>query len=132
MSIKPVTARDYMSANPVTLDPEMDILAAVKVLVENRISGAPVVDSRGNLVAILSEKDCLRVALSAGYYGESAGRVVEYMQRDPKTVDVDTGIVEIASMFLHDGYRRYPVMKDNRLVGQISRHDVLKALGELQ
>jgi CBS domain-containing protein len=43
-------------------------------------------------------------------------------------VDADASIVEVASMFLQEGSRRYPVMHDNRLVGQISRHDVLKAL----
>ena len=45
-----------------------------------------------------------------------------------KTVEADASIVEVASMFLQEGYRRYPVMEDNRLIGQISRHDVLKAL----
>jgi len=128
---KPVTAKDYMSANLVTLAPDMDILKAVGVLVEKRIMGAPVVDKQGNLVGILSEKDCLRVALQSSYHEESAGRVADYMNPDVKTVDVDTGIVEIAGLFLQEDYRLFAVMKDNRLVGQISRRDVLRALGKL-
>jgi CBS domain-containing protein len=53
------------------------------------------------------------------------------MQPIVKTVEADASIVEVASMFLQDGYRRYPVLDDNRLVGQISRRDVLKALEAL-
>jgi len=128
---KPVAVKDYMSANLVTFTPDMDILKAVSLLIEKRISGGPVVDKQGNLVGVLSEKDCLKVALHASYHSESAGTVVEYMHAETKTVDVDTNIVDIAGMFLRDGYRRYPVLKDNRLVGQISRRDVLMALENL-
>ena len=128
---KPVNAKDYMSANLVTFTPEMDILEAMSRLIEKRISGAPVVDKQGNLVGVLSEKDCLKVALHASYHSESAGTVAEFMHAQVKTVDADTSIVDIANMFLQDDYRRYPVMKDNRLVGQISRRDVLRALETL-
>ena len=128
---KPVTVKDYMSASLVTFTPDMDILEAISVLIEKRISGAPVLDKQGNLVGELSEKDCLKVALHASYHSESAGTVAEYMHTESKTVDADTNIVDIAGMFLRDGYRRYPVLKDNRLVGQISRRDVLRALENL-
>ena len=128
---KPVTVKDYMSANLVTFTPDMDILKAISLLIENRISGAPVVDKQGNMVGMLSEKECLKVALHASYHSESAGTVAEYMRAEMKTVDADTNIVDIAGMFLRDGYRRYPVLKDNRLVGQISRHDVLRAMENL-
>ncbi len=123
-----VTASDYMSANVVTFTPDMDVLAAINALITRGISGAPVVDKLGNLIGILSEKDCLQVALTAGYHGEAGGRVEEYMHAEVKTVEADTSIVDVARMFLQDGYRRYPVMQDNRLVGQISRRDVLRAL----
>jgi CBS domain-containing protein len=128
---KSVTAKDYMSANLVTFTPEMDILKAISLLIEKRISGGPVVDKQGNLVGVLSEKDCLKVALNASYHSESAGTVAEYMRAQTQTVDADTNIVDIAAMFLRDDYRRYPVLKDNRLVGQISRRDVLKGLEDL-
>lgn len=128
---KPVTAKDYMSANLVTFTPDMDILKAMSLLIEKRISGGPVVDKQGNLVGVLSEKDCLKVALHASYHSESAGTVAEYMHAQTKTVDANTNIVDIANMFLQDDYRRYPVLEDNRLVGQISRRDVLRALEQL-
>ncbi len=120
-----------MSASLVSFSPDMDILKAISLLIENRISGGPVIDKQGNLVGELSEKDCLKIALQSSYHSESAGTVSEYMHTEIKTVDADTNIADIAGMFVRDGYRRYPVMKDNRLVGQISRHDVLRALETL-
>ena len=126
--LKSVRVRDYMAASLVVLQPEMEILRAIHLFIENRISGAPVIDERGNLVGVLSELDCMRVALNAGYYDELGGRVSEYMSRDVRTVQADTSIIALAQMFLDTPYRRFPVLDNNRLVGQISRRDVLRAL----
>ena len=123
--------QDYMSTNIVTFTPDTDIHRAIIVLIERHISGAPVVDEQGKLVGLLSERDCLRVAFSAGYHGDRGGRVAEYMSRQVQTVDADMDIVEMAEIFLKSPYRRFPVVAGNRLVGQISRRDVLKALAEL-
>ncbi|MDX1428704.1 MAG: CBS domain-containing protein [Rhodothermales bacterium] len=128
---KPIAVRDYMAANLVTFTPDMEILRAIHLLVEKRISGATVVDEVGNVVGILSEQDCMKVALHAGYHGELGGRVSEYMNKDVKTIDADTSILELAELFLKESYRRYPVMEDNRLVGQISRRDVLRAMEKI-
>ena len=124
-------ARDYMSRHLVTLTPDMEVIHAVGLLVERHISGAPVLDRVGNLVGMLSEKDCMRIALAAGYYGEWGGRVEEYMRSPVVTIDADLPIVEVAQLFAEREYRRYPVVEDARLVGQISRSDVLRALKDL-
>ncbi|NIR29772.1 MAG: CBS domain-containing protein [Gammaproteobacteria bacterium] len=126
--LKSVTVKDYMEANLVTFSPEMEILRAIHALVENRISGAPVTDEHGNLVGVLSEQDCMKVALNAAYHEEWGGRVSEFMNHEVNTVEADMSIVDVAELFLKAPYRRYPVVQDNRLVGQISRRDVLKAL----
>lgn len=120
-----------MSTKLITLAPETDIHRAMKILLKNRISGAPVLDERGQLVGILSKKDCLKVAFNASYHKEWGGRVSEYMSRDVKTIEAATDIVEVAQIFLEGPYRRFPVVSDDRLVGQISRHDVLRALDDL-
>lgn len=124
-------ARDYMARNLVVLAPEMDVLHAIGIFVEKQISGAPVLDRFGTLVGMLSEKDCMRIALAAGYYGEWGGRVEEYMHAPVATIDADMPIVEVAQLFAEREYRRYPVTEDARLVGQISRSDVLRALQEI-
>ena len=123
-----VSVKSYMAANLVSFTPEMDVLRAIHLLIEKRISGAPVVDEHGNLLGMLSERDCVKVALGAGYYNEFGGAVADYMTRDVETIDGDTSIVELAELFIKKPFRRYPVVENNRLIGQISVRDVLRAL----
>jgi CBS domain-containing protein len=131
MPLKSALVKDYMSGRLVTFSPQTDVLDAIQELVLHRIAGAPVVDDHGHLVGMLSELDCLKVALTANYYAERGGPVAEYMTMETETVDADMSIIDLSQRFLDSGFRRYPVLKDNRLVGQISRRDVLRALGEI-
>ena len=128
MNIKSGVVKDYMARTLVTFKPDTSVLDAVHVLVKNRIAGAPVVDDEGNLIGMLSELDCMRVALQAGYHGDYGGPVSDYMTKGVKTVDMEMSIIDLAQMFAEKGYRRFPVTDKNRLVGQISRRDVLRAL----
>jgi len=123
--------RDYMAGRLVTFKPDMDVLDAIYELVQHRIAGAPVVNDQGELIGMLSETDCLKVALNAGYYGDWGGPVADFMAPDVETIDADMNIVDLAQRFLDSGFRRFPVIRDNRLVGQISRRDVLRALSQL-
>lgn len=131
MALKPSTVKDYMSGHLVTFSPATDVLDAIRELVRHRIAGAPVLDDQGNLIGMLSELDCMKIALTAGYHGEFGGPVSEYMSQDTETVDAEMSIIDLAQRFLESGYRRYPVVNDNRLIGQISRRDVLRALAEI-
>ena len=131
MTLKSVTVRDYMATGLITLTPEMGVMEAVQKFLDYRISGAPVVDERGNMIGMLSEKDCLKVVLNAAYYEEMGGTVNDFMMKDVITIDASTGIVEVAEMFIKSSFRRYPVVSDDKLIGQISRRDVLKALEKL-
>lgn len=128
---QPITVQEFMSRDLVKFLPGMDVLEAARILVDKRISGAPVVDPLGNLLGILSEKDCLKTALSAGYHEEWGGRVEEYMSRGVVTLEADTSVIDAARRFLDEGYRRYPVVSEGRLVGLISRRDILSALSTL-
>ncbi|HNP64773.1 MAG TPA: CBS domain-containing protein [Woeseiaceae bacterium] len=131
MPAKSVSVKDYMSGRLVTFTPETDVLDVIHELVEHRIAGAPIVDQQGNLVGMISEFDCMQVVLAAGYHGHPGGPVSELMVTDVQTVDADMSIVDLAELFIESRFRRFPVLKDNRLVGQISRRDVLRALGEI-
>jgi len=71
------------------------------------------------------------VALSAGYHADFGGRVKDYMSPNVTTIDADTSILELAQRFIDSPFRRYPVLRNNRLVGQVSRRDVLRALEAL-
>jgi len=122
------TAKQAMSRGLVTLQPRMDVLEALRILVEGRLSGAPVVDQIGNLVGILTERDCMKIALGAGYHSEDGGRVENFMSRSVVTVDANTPVTEVAERFANSNFRRLPVMERGRLIGIISRRDVLKQL----
>jgi len=119
---------DYMSRRVITVSEEMDITDAVHLLVKNDISGAPVVDRHGRLTGMLTERDCLAVALNAGYFDEPGGHVAEYMTSPVETVTIDESLMDIAVRFRDTRYRRFPVMQDGEMVGVISRRDVLRAL----
>ncbi len=124
----PVTAKDCMSATVVTFRDDADVLDAIHTLVDKRISGAPVVDAHGNLIGVLTERDCLKVTIESSYHATRAGRVRDYMSTGVAAVDADTEITELAQQFLDRPYRRYPVLADGRLVGIVSRRDVLRAV----
>jgi len=120
--------RDYMATEVVTVSPDMEILRAMELLLERRFSGAPVVDEGGRLVGVLSKKDCLRAALNGSYHQEWGGVVADYMSTTVETLDANLDLVSAAERFLASHYRRFPVMEDGRMVGQISRADLLNAL----
>jgi len=123
--------RDFMSPELTVLSPEQDVIRAMQLLIDREISGAPVTDARGNLLGLLTQRDCLNAAFQASYHGESAGRVEDYMTRDVETISAATTLVETIERFYRSSRRRFPVIEENRLVGQISRRDVLRAFLEM-
>ncbi len=121
---------NYMRKDVMTFAPDIEINHAVAHLLENKISGAPVVDDAEQLLGVLTEKDCFKAALSASYYQEWGGVVADYMNREVVTIDAGLDIVAAAEQFLASPYRRFPVVKNGRLVGIISRSDLLRAFSE--
>ena len=122
------TVGDIMTTRLITFAPDTGIQEATRVLLDARISGAPVVDGSGTLVGVLSKKDCLKIALSSTYHGDPGGSVREFMSSPADTLDAGVDLVSAAQHFVHSHYRRFPVLRDGRLVGQVSRCDVLRAL----
>jgi len=127
-----VKVRDYMATQLVTLEPKTEILRAVHTLLTNDIAAAPVVDAAGNLVGILTERDCIRVLLNAGYHSEFGGQVSDYMSQEVQTIEAGDSIVDAAKLFFGQRFHRYPVMEDDSLVGFLSRRDVMRALEQLR
>jgi CBS domain-containing protein len=130
MILRTILVKDYMVRRLTTLAPETEILRAVHTLIEKDIAGAPVVDADGALIGVLTEKDCMRVLLNATYHSEYGGTVADFMSTDVEVMGPDDSIVDAARRFLEYRYHRYPVLENNRLVGQISRRDVMRALGD--
>jgi CBS domain-containing protein len=126
-----ILVRDYMTRRLTVLKPDMEIQQAVQQLLENKVSGAPVVDDHGILVGILTERDCLKVVLNATYHYEYGGTVAEFMVTGVEVMAPDDNIVDAAKRFCDYRFLRYPVLDNGRLVGVISRSDVMRALGDV-
>lgn len=129
MSTRP-TVGDYMATDLLLLPADMEINRAAQLLLDRGFSGAPVVAADGALVGVLSKKDCLRAALNASYYQQWGGLVRDYMAAPVATLDAGLDLVQAVQTFLDSTYRRFPVLRDGRLVGQISRADLLRAMAE--
>ncbi|MDH5411880.1 MAG: CBS domain-containing protein [Alphaproteobacteria bacterium] len=122
------TVADIMATQLVTFSPDMNIHEAIRILLDKRISGAPVVDSNGALVGMLSKKDCLKIVFSSQYHDDWGGPVRDFMSVPVETLDADMDLVSAAQRFLESHFRRFPVLRDGKLVGQVSRYDILKVL----
>ena len=125
--MRSVKVKDYMSTRLVTFRPETNVVEAMRTFLDNNISGAPVISERGEVVGILSEVDLMQVVIQDSYYDESSGIVADFMQKDVDTIGPNDDIYLVAARFISEGRRRYPVVEDGRLVGQVSRSDVLRA-----
>jgi CBS domain-containing protein len=119
----------YMDRQTRALGPDDDIVDAVGHLIDEGITGVPVVDAQGHVVGNLSEYDCLRL-LAEGVDGERAsGRVRDFMSTDFTVVPPTMDIYYVAGMFLADPRRRrFTVVDDGRLVGVVTRKDILRAV----
>ncbi len=125
--------RDYMDKKFTTLHPEMDIHEAIQIFLDERITGAAVVDEKEKLVGILSERDCLGTIVHGAYSSvPGGGKVKDYMTKKVETIHPDLDIFTVADRFLHCHFRRLPVMKDKKLVGQITRRDLLRAIKKVK
>lgn len=127
-----LTTKDYMSTNLVTFTADMEMMTVINTLVKNRISGGSVVDAQGKVIGFISEKDCIKVGLTAGYEGVPGGVVGEYMTHGAVYVPPDMPMLELAGRFMNTAFKRFPVVnKEGVLVGQISRLDVLRAINDV-
>lgn len=126
--MKSMLAEDIMVTRLVTIRPHVDVLDAVRILLKNKISGAPVVDADGKYLGVFSEKCAMHVILDAAYSSLPTNHVGAFMDTQARTIKPDTDLLSIAQVFLLTNFRRLAVVDDEgTLLGQISRRDVMGA-----
>ena len=127
--LRSVSLRDYILPNPAKVQAQDSIFDAMKVIIDNKVSGVCVVDQSNNLVGILSELDCLRAVLGSVYNKTSIGVVNDYMASDNLIVaNPNEDIVDVAQDMLAHNKRRRPVVENGKLIGQITCRQLLKAV----
>jgi predicted transcriptional regulator len=131
MSTGTTSIESYMATSLVSFRPDDDILYAMRVLLDKHLSGAPVLDETGRLIGVLSKKDCLAIVYNTAYHQDWGGKVEQYMSREVEHIDADSSIFTAAEKFLNSHFRRFPVLRNGELVGQISRYDILRAIDEV-
>ena len=144
-------ARDVMTTKVVSIDANAPVVRAVQQMLQNRISGMPVVDGQGRLVGIVTEGDFLRRSelgtqrrrprwlefligpgrLADEYIHASGRKVEEIMTPSPHTISEDTTLEEIVQLMEKHRIKRLPVVTDGKPVGIVSRANLLHALGSL-
>ena len=125
----PILVSDYMTTKLITFSPDQSILEVMEAFATHHISGGPVVDDAGFLVGIVSEADCLKQISESRYFNQPIldKRVDNYMSKEVETIPHDMSIFDAAERFLKNNRRRLPVMKNDIMVGQISRKDIVIA-----
>lgn len=127
-----ITTADYMTKHLVTLTQDHSVIDAIKIMLDHKITCAPVLDDKGHLLGMFSEMDGMKVFLDTVYNQGMSGKVRDYMTRNPITVDANAGIVDLAEKFMKLPIRSFPVYENGELVGIISRTDLFRALAATQ
>lgn len=129
-----LTVADVMTSQLVIFKPEESIHEVMRAFIKHRISGGPVVDESGKLVGVISEADCMKEISDSRYFNLPIldKSVAHFMTKEVDTIDANTSVFDAASLFSKSSRRRYPVMENNRLVGQVSRKDIVIAALEMK
>ena len=143
--------RDIMSTRVISIAPDANVLEAVRLMLQNHISGLPVIDTSGMLVGVVTEGDFLRRAetgtehkrprwleflmgprrLADEYVHTHARKVEDVMTREPITITEDAALDEVVRIMERRRIKRLPVVRGTQVVGIVSRANLLHALASL-
>jgi CBS domain-containing protein len=144
-------ASDIMSARVISIAPDANVLEAIRLMLQNHISGLPVIDASGTLVGVITEGDFLRRTetgterkrprwleflmgprrMADEYVHSHSRKVEEVMTREPITITEDASLDEIVQILERRRIKRLPVMRGTQVVGIVSRANLLHALASL-
>ena len=129
------TIEKYMVplSNIVTFNPDQPIQDVITTIINKKIAGAPVLDEEHHLIGMISEKDCLRLIVDQAYHNMPAEtrRVSDYMTAKVQTLPRTTTILDAANEFLNSPIRRFPIVENGMLIGQVSRRHILRAAQDI-
>lgn len=129
---EPVTK--YMVTDLITFTEDTEIIEVINTLLEKKISGAPVLNNKNEIVGVIDDKDCLGTLVDSAYHNAPIRqkKVGSYMTNVYKTIHIKSDIVDAANEFIKASYKRLLVVDDNgKLKGQVTRGDILRAIKDL-
>ncbi|HLF63079.1 MAG TPA: CBS domain-containing protein [Saprospiraceae bacterium] len=134
-SLKGAPISDYMVTNLITFRPDTEIDTVINTFLEKGITGAPVLNENKEIVGLIDDKDCLSIIVQDAYHNQPGGKatVDVYMTNVMRTISVDADVIDAATIFLRTPYKRLLVIDHNgKLVGQVSRRDILRAIKDMK
>jgi len=121
------TVREHMDRVVHCVSPDMPILDAVDFLLQHHVTGAPVTKD-GKLVGMLSERDCLKLIAKRASEEIAGLTVADFMISEVVSIPPEMDIYWVAGIFLRSTIRRLPVVEDGKLVGALTRYDILRVI----
>ncbi len=130
----PILVKDYMSKRLVTFREKENIMDVMEKLIKHGISGGCVVNERNELLGIISEGDCIKQISDSRYYNMpmTDQTVDKRMNCNVETIDGNMNVMDAAKKFIEMKFRRFPIVDNGKLIGQISQRDVLRAALKLK
>ena len=122
-------AKEIMKTEVKTVTRKTGIYEAIRILVENNITGLPVVNDDMTLAGVITEKDVLRLLYDME---DKPGNVEDFMTKDVIGFDKEESLIDITEMLIKNDFRRVPILEDGKLVGIISRKDVIACILKLR
>lgn len=116
-------AEAIMTTDVVMVGRETPVYSAVEMLLESGVTGLPVVADDMTLVGVITEKDVLTLLSEAT---DESATVEKFMTRDVISFETDADLIEICECLIHSNFRRVPIVLQGKLVGIISRKDLIK------
>ncbi len=125
---------DFMTKDLITFKANQTVEEVINTLIKHKISGGPVVNDKNELIGIISEGDCIKQISESRYHNMpvSDDSIERYMAKDIETIDGNLNVLDAAKQFLDSKRRRFPIVEDGKLIGQISQKDILKAALKLK
>lgn len=125
----------YMVSNLITFRPDTDIETVIDTFLEKGITGAPVLNEKQEIVGLIDDKDCLNILVQDAYFNQPGGKstVETYMSNVMRTISMDADVIDAANVFLRTPYKRLLIVDHSgKLLGQVTRRDILRAIKDLK
>jgi len=122
-------AKSVMVSNVITVEKDTDIYEAIRTMVEKNITGLPVVNDDMTLAGVITEKDVLKLLYNME---DNAGKVENYMTPEAVSFNEEESLIDIAECFINNHFRRVPILRDGKVVGVISRKEIVAYILKLR
>lgn len=128
--MRSIQIRDVMQRHVPPIRPHTPLTLVVRILLQNNVLGLPVVDDQRKIVGFISEQDCIHALLVSLYHCEGDPEAGDVMVDKPFVISPGDNMVDIAQNLGHGKPKIYPVAEDGRLVGIVTRSQILAVLAK--